>query len=323
MSRIPQIPKQSRCLVDLTAFLSRLAYRPGPRGINSYQIKSAKTGEPTWGVMGALLQFQTLALAEPKEVIALADSSQNGFRQEILPTYKQKSGSDYIHTQMKRLASTLPLLGVSVYGANNEYPGMEAEDLIAKLALETEEPLIIVGFDKDLLQLVSDKVSCWNPFTKQVINRENISRHLKEKFLPKYTGELVPNDLAVILAITGDESDDVNSIGGIGPVKLAEYYAKLPPGLHTPAEKIEALAKISLETPNAKANWLLARTNLAVVNLDTLHQRKPKVELKPAPEPNKEGFRAVLEELTINSFLKDYDQWFKPFERTVLQPELG
>jgi hypothetical protein len=34
----------------------------------------------------------------------------------------------------------------------------------------------------------------------------------------------------------------------------------------------------------------------------------------PEPRPNKEAFRRVLEGLTMQSFLQQYDRWFAPFE---------
>jgi hypothetical protein len=42
----------------------------------------------------------------------------------------------------------------------------------------------------------------------------------------------------------------------------------------------------------------------------------------PEPRPNKEAFRRVLEGLTMQSFLKQYDQWFAPFE-ALNQPSLS
>jgi len=48
--------------------------------------------------------------------------------------------------------------------------------------------------------------------------------------------------------------------------------------------------------------------------LDTDRQHDIVLGMIPEPRPSKEAFRRVLEELTMQSFLKEYDQWFAPFE---------
>lgn len=311
----PPLPPGSTCYIDLTGFLHRLAYMPGPRGMNPQQVTSKITGEPTWGLVGTFNQLNTLAKQRPARVVAFADSSQDGFRAELLPTYKRKTGSPYLRQQLHRLAQCLPHLGIAVVGARDEFPGMEAEDLIAKAVQSSREPAVIVSYDKDLLQLVKANVSHYNPQKRQLVTAANIDAHLKQAFLPT-KARLSGPDLAVFLACTGDEADGVKPIGGIGPVTLGQYYEKLPEGLSNPA-KLEALATIDMELkkPASKVtDWRQARINLQATDLDTDRQRDLVLGSIPEPRPDKEAFRQVLEELTMQSFLKQYDQWFAPFE---------
>lgn len=311
----PPLPPGSTCYIDLTGFLHRLAYMPGPRGLNPQQVTSKITGEPTWGLVGTFNQLNTLAKQRPARVIAFADSSQDGFRAELLPTYKRKNGSPYLRQQLHRLAQCLPHLGIAVIGARNEFPGMEAEDLIAKGVQSVRQPAVIVSYDKDLLQLVTTNVSHYNPQKKQLVTATNIEAHLKQGFLPT-KARLTGPDMAVFLACTGDDSDGIKPIGGIGPVTLGQYYEKLSEGLSNPA-KIEALAMIDMELKNAAgivADWGQAQINLQATDLDTDRQRDIVLGNIPESRPNKEAFRQVLEELTMQSFLNQYDQWFAPFE---------
>ncbi len=287
---------------------------PGPRGLNPQQVTSKITGEPTWGLVGTFNQLNTLAKQRPARVIAFADSSQDGFRAELLPSYKRKTGSPYLRRQLHRLAQCLPHLGIPVIGAHDEFPGMEAEDLIAKAVQSGREPAVTVSYDKDLLQLVKGNVSHYNPQKKQFVTAANIDLHLKQAFLPT-KARLGGPDFAVFLACTGDEADGIKPIGGIGPVTLGQYYEKLPEGLSNP-EKLEALAAIDQEVKGGSAklaDWDLARKNLQATDLDTARQHE--IVLGPIPEPraDKEAFRHVLEELTMQSFLNHYDQWFAPF----------
>ncbi len=288
---------------------------PGPRGLNPQHVTSKITGEPTWGLVGTFNQLNTLAKQRPARVIAFADSSQDGFRAELLPTYKRKTGSPYLRQQLHRLAQCLPHLGIAVVGARDEFPGMEAEDLIAKAVQSSREPAVIVSYDKDLLQLVNANVSHYNPQKRQLVTTANIDAHLKQGFLPT-KATLSGPDLAVFLACTGDDSDGIKPIGGIGPVTLGQYYEKLPEGLSNPA-KIEVLATIDMELKPAAgklADWGQAQINLQATDLETDRQGDIVLGNIPEPRPNKEAFRQVLEDLTMQSFLKQYDQWFAPFE---------
>lgn len=311
----PLLPPGSTCYVDLTGFLHRLAYMPGPRGLNPQQVTSKITGEPTWGLVGTFNQLNTLAKQRPARVIAFADSSQDGFRAELLPSYKRKTGSPYLRRQLHRLAQCLPHLGIAVIGAHDEFPGMEAEDLIAKAVQSGREPAVIVSYDKDLLQLVKGNVSHYNPQKKQLVTATNIDSHLKQAFLPT-RATLSGADLAVFLACTGDDADGIKPIGGIGPATLGKYYEKLPEGLPNPA-KLDALAVIDqeLKTDTTKlADWEQAGRNLRATDLNTVRQHNIVLGTIPQPRPDKEAFRQALEELTMQSFLKQYDQWFAPFE---------
>lgn len=311
----PLLPPDSTCYIDLTGFLHRLAYMSGPHGLDPRQVTSKVTGEPTWGIVGTFNQLNTLAKQRPARIIAFADSSQDGFRAELLPTYKRKSGSPYLRQQLHRLAECLPHLGIAVIGARDEFPGMEAEDLIAKAVECRHDPAVIVSYDKDLLQLVNANVSHYNPQKRQLVTAANIDAHLKQGFLST-RARLAGPDLAVFLACTGDDSDGIKPIGGIGPVTLGQYYEKLPEGLTNPA-KLDVLAAIDLEVKKdvgKAADWGQAQRNLQATDLDTDRQHDIVLGTIPEPRPNKEAFRHVLEELTMQSFLKQYDQWFAPFE---------
>ena len=322
MQAPPSLPPGSTCYIDLTGFLHRLAYMPGPRGLNPQQVTSKITGEPTWGLVGTFNQLNTLAKQRPARVIAFADSSQDGFRAELLATYKRKTGSPYLRQQLHRLSQCLPHLGIAVVGARDEFPGMEAEDLIAKAIHSSRDSAVIVSYDKDLLQLVKASVSHYNPQKRQLVTAANIDSHLKQTFLPT-KARLSGPDLAVFLACTGDDSDGIKPIGGVGPVTLGQYYEKLPEGLANPA-KLDALAAIDLEAKknvDKLADWKQAQRNLEATDLDTTRQYDIVLGTIPGPRPDKESFRQVLEELTMQSFLKQYDQWFAPFQ-TQSQPSL-
>lgn len=314
---VPTLPENCTCVVDLTGFLHRLANMPGPRGMDPRKVTSRITNEPTWGIVGALNQLNTLAKLKPGRIIAVLDSSQNGFRQQLLDTYKRKSSSNYIGSQSARLSTALPLLGIPVLGANEQFPGMEAEDVISKALDVIPGIKVIVSYDKDLLQLIREDVLHYNPQKKELVNLENVDTVLKRDFLPT-KATLTPSDIAVFLAVTGDATDGVKSIGGIGPATLGLYYEKLSASTSN-LEKLEKLAEDAILKASASktisANWKLAFTNLEVTDLKT--ERQNSLPLSSIPEPSVDiiKFQKVLEDLTLNSFLKDYNNWVAPFIR--------
>jgi 5'-3' exonuclease len=320
----PILPPNSTCLVDLTGFVHRLAYMPGPQGLKGTEVTSKRTGEPTWGIVGTFNILSSLAKMKPARIIAFVDSSQNGFRQELLDTYKKKSGNTFIGLQHARLTQCLPFMGIPVVGGQEEFPGMEAEDLISKAALELEGTLVVAAYDKDLLQLVgqpgrpNSDVFYYNHQKKILLDRSNLADYIRTTYGFPTKADISGPDFAVFLAVTGDAEDGVKGIGGIGPVTLANYYDQLPAGLANP-EKIEALAKIDqgikaqTQKPVA-ADWRKALLNLNVTDLRTSRQADLYFGAIPTPQPDRDAFREVLEELTMPSFLNQFDTWFAPFE---------
>ncbi len=320
----PVLPPNSTCLVDLTGFVHRLAYMPGPQGLKGTDVTSKRTGEPTWGIVGTFNILNSLAKMKPARIIAFVDSSQNGFRQELLDTYKKKSGNTFIGLQQARLTQCLPFMGIPVIGGQEEFPGMEAEDIISKAALELEGNLVVVAYDKDLLQIVgqpgqpNSDVFYYNHQKKILLDCNNLADHIRITYgFPTKAGISGP-DFAVFLAVTGDAEDGVKGIGGIGPVTLANYYDQLQAGLTNP-EKIEALAKMDQEIKAqaqkpVTADWRKALLNLHVTDLRTSRQADLYFGEISAPQPDRDAFHEVLEELTMPSFLNQFDSWFAPFE---------
>ena len=99
---------------------------------------------------------------------------------------------------------------------------MEAEDLIARAVKSAREPVVIVSYDKDLLQLVKDTVSHYNPQKKHLVTPANLSGYLQQGFLPTKDASGNEYNRVVIAAdyISGD-----NAIGG-GGFGLNYFFTK-------------------------------------------------------------------------------------------------
>ena len=97
--------------------------------------------------------------------------------------------------------------------------GFEADDLIAtyaEVAKAEGYEVIIVSSDKDLMQLVDEKVSLFDPIKSRPIKREEVF----EKF------GVYPDKVIDVRALAGDSSDNVPGVPGIGPKTAAELITQ-------------------------------------------------------------------------------------------------
>ncbi len=161
-------------------------------------------------------------------VIVVFDSKVKNYRHEMLAEYKatRESMPDDLVVQMGILQSIIPLMGLEQYIID----GYEADDVINTLAKDLTSNSVtpkdltskvyIVSKDKDLHQLVDDKVFIYDYKSNIVIDRDKVH----EKF------ELYPEDIQDMLALSGDTSDNIPGVKGVGLVtakKLLSEYGSL------------------------------------------------------------------------------------------------
>src|SRR5258705_3415707 len=91
-----------------------------------------------------------------------------------------------------------------------EYPGFEADDVIGTISRRAEEAgfeVVIVSSDKDMLQLVTDRVSMLNPAKDDTwYNPAKVAEFMGVK----------PSQVADLLALKGDSIDNIPGAPGIG-----------------------------------------------------------------------------------------------------------
>jgi DNA polymerase-1 len=107
--------------------------------------------------------------------------------------------------QMPKLKEVLRALRI----ATAEFPGYEADDAIASLAVKASAAglqTIVVTTDKDLLQIVDASTSVWNPAKERLIDAAGV-----KDFFGAEAGAVVD-----VLALWGDPSDNVPGVPGIG-----------------------------------------------------------------------------------------------------------
>lgn len=210
-------------------------------------------GEPTAGIFGFASVLLRVLEQEKPEYLAVAFDTGKTFRNDLFPEYKATRAKmpDDLRSQIERIrkmvdAFDLPRL---------EKEGVEADDIIGSIARQAVEKGLgvkIITGDKDLLQLVEDRVIVSLPGSRLSESRD---------FLAKDVVDLLgvrPEQVVDYKALVGDTSDNYPGVRGIGEktaVKLLQEYPtldevyahldNLPPRIKELLEKGKADAYLS------------------------------------------------------------------------------
>ncbi len=164
-------------------------------------------GEPSGALFGFISRIENLITElKPDKLVVAFDSKGKTFRNDIYLEYKANRDEppEDLVTQIPYVKEFLEKRGIEYI----EAPGYEADDIIAQIAYDAgkDEKIIIFSSDKDLFQLVNGNVSIWHPKIKKELNREGV----KDFF------GIYPEQVIDYLAITGDSSDNIPGVKGIG-----------------------------------------------------------------------------------------------------------
>jgi DNA polymerase-1 len=178
-----------------------------------------------------------------------------------------------------------------------EQPGYEADDVLGTLARQAAEKsyeVYVVSGDKDMLQLVDDKVRVLNP------QKDNLV------YDPPKVEEILgvpPEKVVDVMALRGDSIDNIPGAPGIGDkgsVELIRRFGSVEQALERAAEVEKKTYRESLE--NNREVVLLSK------DLATIDRNVPvELDLKALEisEPDNEKLRTLFTELEFTSFLKE------------------
>jgi DNA polymerase I len=190
------------------------------------ELLKNKEGQGTWGIYGF---FTTLVhfvnRYNPKYVAITFDWGQSEQRLAIFEGYKanrkfnnpdEVSKRQESRRQVDVLIRLLEKFNIKVL----REPNVEADDIIAKLISLHDGKVVVVSGDHDLRQLITDKVIVVKPSIG--IKAEDIFDY--QKVIEKYGIE--PNRLPEVWALTGDTSDNIPGVPGVGEKTAVEYLKK-------------------------------------------------------------------------------------------------
>ncbi len=183
---------------------------------------STTTGQPTNAVYGfTAMLINVLRDERPTHLAVAFDRGEPTFRHEQWVEYKanRRETPEDFRSQLSLIFEVLDALGVRRLSA----PGYEADDIIATLATQAADEgmdVLVVTGDRDVLQLVSDRVTVL--MTRRGITE--MTRFTPAAVVEKYG--LTPSQYPDFAAVRGDPSDNLPGIPGVGEKTASKWISE-------------------------------------------------------------------------------------------------
>ena len=173
------------------------------------------SGEPTGAIHGVLNMINKLLKEQPTEhFVVVFDAPGKTFRDEIFEDYKANRPPmpDDLRPQVEPIIEAVPAMGLPLL----RIPGVEADDVIGtlcRIAVDAGMDVLVSTGDKDMAQLVEEKVTLVNTMNGSVLDRDGV----KEKF------DVYPEQIIDYLALVGDSSDNIPGVPKVGAKTAAKW----------------------------------------------------------------------------------------------------
>ncbi len=275
-------------LVDGSSYLFR-AYHALPPLTN-------RKGEATGATVGVVNMLRKL-LDEyhPKHIAVVFDAPGKTFRDELFAEYKSQRPPmpDDLREQIAPTHEIIRAMGLPLLVVD----GVEADDVIGTLARRAAArgmPTLISTGDKDMAQLVDDKVTLINTMTGALLDRQGVV----DKF------GVAPEQIVDFLALTGDKVDNIPGVPGVGPKTAAKWLKQYGDLDQLIAHADEIKGKTG-EKLRAALDQLALSRELARIRVDLDLGVEPEA-LQPT-EPDRERLRELYQRLDARRLLDSLD----------------
>ena len=299
--------------------------------IRSFSLLKAMnpSGAHVGGLVGFLRSLGYVTrIFDPTRVIVVWDGKGGSAnRKNIDPNYKaQRATSRITHWglydtkaeetealigQLFRTQDYLECLPVQQMMAEK----LEADDIMAYLAKRASnagKKVTIVSSDKDFLQLVNNNIEVYAPVKKKTFTKDNIFAELK----------VLPTNYNIVKALTGDNSDNLQGVKGLGIKTIISEFPKLL-SEETDLEYVYKTAEQKLDGKKIFAkiihNWDKVETNFELMNLHTTVLDDKEIEYveevlkEPVPKLQTGAFLHLLEVDKIEGITKNTEGWLETF----------
>ncbi|PIR00879.1 MAG: DNA polymerase I [Nitrospinae bacterium CG11_big_fil_rev_8_21_14_0_20_45_15] len=258
---------------------------------------STSNGLPTNALYGYVNMLNRVVREEQPDYLAVAfDCKEKTFRHEIFPEYKSNR-----ETPPEDLQAQFPYFQplTDAYNITTlKQPGFEADDLIGTLARRGAEAgldVVIVSGDKDMMQLITDRICMLDTMKNKWIRAPEVL----EKF------NVTPDKVIEVMGLMGDSSDHIPGVKGVGPKTAGDLIGKYG-SISNVYEHIDEITqkKVKENLERDKDQAFLSRKLVTIethmpldINMDQLKRRSTNID--------------------------DLRKWFTQFEFKSLLNDLG
>ena len=254
-------------------------------------------------------------------------------RRDIYPDYKlgrkpltrlnrtydmttEKDEQDLMRYELVIVAKALMKLPITTITLDH----VEADDIMSYIAqhvVENGGESIIYSTDKDFLQLVGDGIKVWNPVRKKT--------YIPEIVVEDY--EVHPNNFLLYRALTGDTSDNLPGIKGLGMKTLLKIVPEFVTEQHLTFDdvidaaknsKLKVASRIIDEQESIKLNIKLMSLRSVMISDNNKMKILNKIN-RPQLSLHKYDLTKLLIETNILPAMQNYDSWvvstFNPLTR--------
>jgi DNA polymerase-1 len=179
-----------------------------------------RDGKPSNAIFGfSDFLYQLVQQKKPKSIACAFDSTQtNSYRRELYPAYKanREPAPEQLKYQFAMCRAFCRAVGIPEFGSDR----YEADDIIGSLAHHYRKQgfaITVVSADKDLAQLITGEEDQWWDFARSNL----LDAHgVKQQFGVR------PQQIADMLALSGDKVDNIPGIPGVGYTTAAKLLQK-------------------------------------------------------------------------------------------------
>ena len=286
-----QMPEKSIILID--------AYAQIYRGYYAIRALTNSKQQPTNAVFAMAKFFLKMHHEEHAMYGAIVfDVGKPAFRLALAPEYKagRPPMPEDLRAQVPHIKSLAEAFGWPMLSKE----GYEADDLIAAIAKDFETyPVRFVSADKDLAQIISDRVKMLIP------DRKNSGLEVRgpEEVITRF--DVSPGQIVDFLSLIGDNSDNIPGVAGVGPKTAAALIKKFG-SINAMLADIESVENEKLREKIRNSAELL-RKNIELITLKTEIPDKPwdAIETLSMKTPDWNRIAGICRELELRSILKE------------------
>jgi len=291
------LKRKELLILDVSSYIFR-AYHATPPFTNS-------KGEQINAIFGFINMYLKIAdKFQDFHIIAALDSKRSTtFRKEMYPEYKanRKEIDEELRVQFQYIEPMLDALNIPSIAVE----GYEADDIIAAIATNKSDYNVkIISSDKDLMQLVDDRVNLYDSMKNKIYDIEAVT----QKFA------VPPSKLHDLLALMGDASDNIPGLPGIGIKTGAKLLINY--------QNIDGIYKNIDELPKKQQQKFTDFKDQLNISWELIDLKKDiKIDVEPSKWPgiNEVLFLSFAKEHNFKTLIKKFDLKEEPADIPIME----